>query len=72
MFRNENNERNRELKESLVKFRKEIENLKKQDLDTDHDREHANNIQLGFDKYSVLRRSGAGTPRTRVETFDMI
>lgn len=54
--RNENNERNRELRDSLFKFREEIENLKKQEMDTDHDREHAINQYYGFDKYSVLRR----------------
>jgi hypothetical protein len=58
-FRSENNERNFKLREDLLKFRQEIENLKKQELDSDYteyDREHANNIQLGFDKYSVLRK----------------
>jgi hypothetical protein len=44
------------LRESLAKFREEIEQLKKQDLESEHDRVHANNVQLGFDKYSVLRR----------------
>ncbi|KAI6201085.1 Moesin/ezrin/radixin-like protein 1 [Aphelenchoides besseyi] len=64
--RNENNERNRDLRESLMKFREEIEQLKKQDADNDYDRIHANNLQFGIDKYSALRRSGAGTPRKRI------
>ncbi|KAI6241648.1 Moesin/ezrin/radixin-like protein 1 [Aphelenchoides fujianensis] len=70
--RNENNERNRDLRESLLKFREEIEQLKKQDVENDYDLIHASNLRSGLDKYSALRRSGAGPPRKRVETFDMI
>ncbi|CAD5215856.1 unnamed protein product [Bursaphelenchus okinawaensis] len=54
----ENSERNRELKERLSHLRQEIDVLKKQDSITEHDRVHANNVQMGLDKYSALRKVG--------------
>ncbi|CAD5221821.1 unnamed protein product [Bursaphelenchus xylophilus] len=68
----ENIERNRELKERLSHLRQEIDVFKKQDSITEHDRVHASNVQMGLDKYSTLRKSGAGPPKHRVNTFDGI
>uniref|UniRef100_A0A0M3IIX7 ERM_C domain-containing protein n=1 Tax=Ascaris lumbricoides TaxID=6252 RepID=A0A0M3IIX7_ASCLU len=41
----------------MSEFRAEIESLKVEDRQTEHDRIHAANVQKGIDKYSTLRKS---------------
>lgn len=40
----------------MNEFRAEIECLKVEDRQSEHDRIHASNIQMGIDKYSTLRK----------------
>ncbi|EJW88300.1 hypothetical protein WUBG_00787 [Wuchereria bancrofti] len=66
----------------MTEFRNEIESLKVVDRQSEHDRIHAANLQMGIDKYSTLRKSaaesytyhvyksGAGATKTRVQVFD--
>ncbi|KAK0417471.1 hypothetical protein QR680_013029 [Steinernema hermaphroditum] len=83
--RQDNAEKTRRFREKMSEFRQEIDMLKKEEKISDHDRIHANNIHLGFDKYSTLRRSagdipnwlsiqklqsGAGTAKSRVKVFE--
>ncbi|KAH7731905.1 moesin/ezrin/radixin protein [Aphelenchoides avenae] len=63
-------EKNQDLKDRLIEFRSKIEGLKKEDRLTDHDKIHATNVQYGIDKYSSLRKSGAGSTKSRVQMFD--
>lgn len=55
-FRKDYSEKKHNLKERLTDFRAEIENLKREDRQTEHDRIHQFNIKSGFDKYSTLRK----------------
>ncbi|KAL4003688.1 Ezrin/radixin/moesin family protein [Acanthocheilonema viteae] len=64
------NEKKKSLKEKMTEFRNEIESLKVVDRQSEHDRIHATNLQMGIDKYSTLRKSGAGATKTRVQVFD--
>uniref|UniRef100_A0A914ZVB4 Moesin/ezrin/radixin homolog 1 n=2 Tax=Parascaris univalens TaxID=6257 RepID=A0A914ZVB4_PARUN len=68
--RAEYNEKTKQLKEKMSEFRAEIESLKVEDRQTEHDRIHAANVQKGIDKYSTLRKSGAGSAKSRVQVFD--
>ncbi|VDK42399.1 unnamed protein product [Anisakis simplex] len=54
--RAEYNEKTKQLKQKMSEFRAEIENLKVEDRQTEHDRIHASNVQKGMDKYSTLRK----------------
>ncbi|VDO39215.1 unnamed protein product [Onchocerca flexuosa] len=64
------NEKKKSLQEKMTEFRNEIENLKVVNRQSEHDRIHATNLQMGIDKYSTLRKSGAGATKTRVQVFD--
>lgn len=64
------NERKKRLKEKMCEFRAEIESLKVEERQSEHDRIHAANVTMGIDKYSTLRKSGAGPTKTRVQVFD--
>uniref|UniRef100_A0A1I7Y0A5 Moesin/ezrin/radixin homolog 1 n=1 Tax=Steinernema glaseri TaxID=37863 RepID=A0A1I7Y0A5_9BILA len=68
--RKENAEKTRRFREKMSEFRQEIDQLKKEEKVSEHDRIHANNLHLGFDKYSTLRRSGAGPAKSRVKVFE--
>lgn len=48
-------ERSRQFKERLTEFRNDIDNMKREDRQTDNDREHSRNVQHGFDKMTTLR-----------------
>lgn len=50
------NEKKKSLQEKMTEFRNEIESLKVVDRQSEHDRIHATNIQMGIDKYSTLRK----------------
>ncbi|MCP9257627.1 Merlin [Dirofilaria immitis] len=66
----------------MTEFRNEIESLKVVDRQSEHDRIHATNLQMGIDKYSTLRKSvaephiyhvnksSAGATKSRVQVFD--
>uniref|UniRef100_A0A0K0FC48 Moesin/ezrin/radixin homolog 1 n=1 Tax=Strongyloides venezuelensis TaxID=75913 RepID=A0A0K0FC48_STRVS len=69
-LRNEENKGNKVLKDMLHEFRAEIESLKREEYLSEHDRIHEKNLQTGLDKYSVLRKSGAGSTKSRVQVFD--
>lgn len=56
ILRAEYNEKTKQLKEKMSEFRAEIESLKVEDRQTEHDRIHAANVQKGIDKYSTLRK----------------
>ncbi|VDK72377.1 unnamed protein product [Litomosoides sigmodontis] len=64
------NEKKKSLQEKMTEFRNEIESLKVVDRQSEHDRIHATNVQMGIDKYSTLRKSSAGATKTRVQVFD--
>ncbi|VDN34983.1 unnamed protein product [Gongylonema pulchrum] len=53
------NEKKKSLQEKMNEFRNEIESLKVEERQSEHDRIHAANVQLGIDKYSTLRKSSA-------------
>uniref|UniRef100_A0A0N4Z9A6 Moesin/ezrin/radixin homolog 1 n=1 Tax=Parastrongyloides trichosuri TaxID=131310 RepID=A0A0N4Z9A6_PARTI len=69
-LRNEENKGNKVLQDMLHEFRAEIESLKREEYLSEHDRIHEKNLQIGLDKYSVLRKSGAGSTKSRVQVFD--
>lgn len=50
------NEKKKSLQEKMTEFRNEIESLKVVDRQSEHDRIHATNLQMGIDKYSTLRK----------------
>ncbi|VDD90118.1 unnamed protein product [Enterobius vermicularis] len=50
------NERKKRLKEKMSEFRAEIESLKVEERQSEHDRIHAANVNMGIDKYSTLRK----------------
>ncbi|VDN24409.1 unnamed protein product [Gongylonema pulchrum] len=50
------NEKKKSLQEKMNEFRNEIESLKVEERQSEHDRIHAANVQLGIDKYSTLRK----------------
>uniref|UniRef100_A0A183C416 ERM domain-containing protein n=1 Tax=Globodera pallida TaxID=36090 RepID=A0A183C416_GLOPA len=72
MSRSEYNERNHSLRERLVNFRAELELLKREGTDTENDRLFAQKMMAGhgFDKFSTLRKSIIGSPKSRVKVFD--
>ncbi|TKR78360.1 hypothetical protein L596_019172 [Steinernema carpocapsae] len=60
--RKDNADKTRQFRDKMSEFRQEIDQLKKDEKLSDHDRIHANNLHLGFDKYSTLRRSAGDIP----------
>ncbi|MFH4981461.1 hypothetical protein AB6A40_008170 [Gnathostoma spinigerum] len=68
--RAEYKEKTKNLKEKLNEFRAELESLKVEERQSEHDRIHAANMNAGIDKFSTLRKSQAGTPKSRVQVFD--
>jgi hypothetical protein len=56
--RSEYNQKSRHLQEQLSDLRGEIDSLKVDDRQTEHDRIHAEHLQTGDDKYSTLRKVG--------------
>ncbi|KAJ1363257.1 hypothetical protein KIN20_023084 [Parelaphostrongylus tenuis] len=68
--RHDFSEKARLFKERLNEFRNEIDALKREDRQTEHDVIHAQNVQNGFDKFTTLRMSSRGAPKQRVEVFE--
>lgn len=64
------NERKKRLQEKMSEFRAEIESLRVEERQSEHDRIHAANVDMGIDKYSTVRKSGAGSAKSRVQLFD--
>ncbi|KAI1717283.1 ezrin/radixin/moesin family domain-containing protein [Ditylenchus destructor] len=62
--------KNKRIKERLMEFRNDLEKLKLEDKETELDRIYASNLQCGFDKYSTLRKSGAGSAKHRVKVYE--
>uniref|UniRef100_A0A5S6QQP4 Moesin/ezrin/radixin homolog 1 n=1 Tax=Trichuris muris TaxID=70415 RepID=A0A5S6QQP4_TRIMR len=58
------------LQEQLTELRSEIEGLKVEERQTDLDRAYQESLQTGDDKYSTLRKSGAGSTKARIALFD--
>ncbi|KAE9414555.1 hypothetical protein Angca_007685 [Angiostrongylus cantonensis] len=69
-FRHDFSEKARLFKERLNEFRNEIDAMKREDRQTEHDVIHAHNVQNGFDKFATLRMSSRGAPKQRVEVFE--
>lgn len=63
-------EKSRHLQEQLSELRSEIDGLKKDGEDSPQDAIHAQNLQTGDNKYSTLRRTGAGSTKARIQMFD--
>ncbi|VDM63814.1 unnamed protein product [Angiostrongylus costaricensis] len=59
-FRHDFSEKARLFKERLNEFRNEIDAMKREDRQTEHDVIHAHNVQNGFDKFATLRMVGWG------------
>lgn len=55
IFRHDFSEKGRLFKERLNDFRNEVDALKREDRQTEHDVIHAHNIHNGFDKFTTLR-----------------
>ncbi|ETN74816.1 FERM PH-like domain protein [Necator americanus] len=68
--RHDFSEKARLFKERLNDFRNEIDALKREDRQTEHDVIHAHNVHNGFDKFTTLRMSSRGAPKQRVEVFE--
>ncbi|KRX51082.1 Merlin [Trichinella murrelli] len=62
--------KSKHLQEQLSELRSEIEGLKVEEQQTDLDRAYQESLQLGDDKYTTLRKSGAGSAKSRVALFD--
>uniref|UniRef100_A0A915D4J1 FERM domain-containing protein n=1 Tax=Ditylenchus dipsaci TaxID=166011 RepID=A0A915D4J1_9BILA len=62
--------KNHNLKERLLNFRTEIERLKLEDKQSELDRIYSSNLHSGIDKYSTLRKSGAGSSKCRVKVYE--
>ncbi|CDW58827.1 merlin:moesin:ezrin:radixin [Trichuris trichiura] len=58
------------LQEQLTELRSEIEGLKVEERQTDLDRAYQESLQTGDDKYATLRKSGAGSTKSRIALFD--
>ncbi|PIO65354.1 hypothetical protein TELCIR_12985 [Teladorsagia circumcincta] len=69
-FRHDFSEKARLFKERLDDFRNEIDAMKREDRQTEHDVIHIHNMHNGFDKFTTLRMSSRGTPKQRVEVFE--
>lgn len=69
IFRADYNEKKKSLQEKMTEFRNEIESLKVVDRQSEHDRIHATNLQMGIDKYSTLRKVTFFTSRERKHTI---
>ncbi|KRY77207.1 Merlin [Trichinella pseudospiralis] len=57
--------KSKHLQEQLSELRSEIEGLKVEEQQTDLDRAYQESLQLGDDKYTTLRKSGAGSAKSR-------
>ncbi|PAV87959.1 hypothetical protein WR25_20246 [Diploscapter pachys] len=68
--RHEYSEKARAFKDKLNQFRHEIEGLKKEDRQTEHDIIHQQNLQNGFDKNTTLRMMPSPQKRASASTTD--
>lgn len=68
--RHDFSEKARMFKERLNEFRSEIDAMKREDRQTEHDVIHIHNVHNGFDKFTTLRMSSRGAPKQRVEVFE--
>ncbi|WKY00625.1 hypothetical protein Q1695_015000 [Nippostrongylus brasiliensis] len=68
--RHDFSEKARLFKERLNDFRNEIDAMKREDRQTEHDVIHMHNVHNGFDKFTTLRMSSRGAPKQRVEVFE--
>ncbi|VDP09529.1 unnamed protein product [Soboliphyme baturini] len=62
--------KSKQLQVQLSELRNEIEGLKIEDHQTEYDRAYQENLQNKADKYATLRKSGAGSTKTRIALFD--
>ncbi|XP_078600130.1 merlin-like isoform X1 [Branchiostoma floridae x Branchiostoma japonicum] len=63
-------EKSKHLQEQLSELKKEIEVLKDEDKETQYDKLHNINVEMGETKYSTLKRIKAGTAKARVAFFE--
>ncbi|KRZ33500.1 Merlin [Trichinella pseudospiralis] len=64
--------KSKHLQEQLSELRSEIEGLKVEEQQTDLDRAYQESLQLGDDKYTTLRKSGAGSAKSRKDEIIVI
>ena len=66
------NEKNKNLAEQLLELRTEIEGLKNEEKQCDLDQLHNEQVRLGENKYSTLRRVKSGSTEARVKFFEKL
>lgn len=63
-------EKSKHLQNQLRELRSEIEVLKVGDKQTDFDHLHEEQVKLGENKYSTLKKSKSGSTKSRVAFFE--